>query len=142
MLFFGLLYIITNIISASGRPNVSLVIGAVTLAASAALNALLIPVYGLTGGAIGTTASMFLGVLIGGGYLLVKFGALMPGLSFLRIAACSALIYLGSLAVSPESKLMILVKLALLSLVYLAGLVISREIGRDDLTAIRKILKK
>jgi hypothetical protein len=37
---------------------------------------------------------------------------------------------------------MILVKLALLSLAYLLGLVISREIGRDDLTAIRKILKK
>jgi stage V sporulation protein B len=142
MLLFGLLYIITTIISASGRPNMSLLIGGVTLTASAALNAMLIPAYGLKGAAIGTTASMFLGVMMGGGYLLSKFGVLMPGLSFLRIAACAGLIYVASFAVSPTSKVMIMIKLAVLSLIYLIGLVISREIGGGDVAAFKRVLKK
>jgi stage V sporulation protein B len=142
MLFFGLLYVITTIISASGRPNVSLLVGAATLVVSVALNAILIPAYGLTGAAIGTTASMFLGVVMGGGYLLAKYGALMPRLSLLRIAACAALIYLASFMFTPASKLMIIIKLALLSLVYVIALVASRELGRDDLAAMKKVLKK
>jgi O-antigen/teichoic acid export membrane protein len=120
----------------------SLLIGGVTLTASAALNAMLIPAYGLKGAAIGTTASMFLGVMMGGGYLLSKFGVLMPGLSFLRIAACAGLIYVASFAVSPTSKVMIMIKLAVLSLIYLIGLVISREIGGGDVAAFKRVLKK
>ncbi|HXG66156.1 MAG TPA: oligosaccharide flippase family protein, partial [Blastocatellia bacterium] len=54
MLLFGMLHVATTIISASGRPVASLIVGALTLAASAALNAMLIPRYGLVGAAIGT----------------------------------------------------------------------------------------
>ena len=142
MLFFGLLYVITTIISAAGRPNVSLLVGAVTLTLSVALNAALIPAYGLTGAAIATTASMFVGVMIGGGYLLTKYGALMRPLSLMRIASCAGLIYFASLLIAPASKLMILVKLALLSVVYLIALVVSRELGRDDVGMLKKVLKK
>lgn len=142
MLLFGLLYVITTIISASGRPNISLVIGVATLAISVALNLALIPAYGLTGAATGTTASIFLGVALGGGYLLAKYGALMSRLSLLRIAGCAGLIYFGSLLIAPASKLMIVTKLALLSLVYFVALVVSRELGSGDLSAAKRVLKK
>ena len=58
MLFFGLLYIVTTIISASGYPGVSLLLGVLTLVTSTALNALLIPSQGLIGAATATTVSM------------------------------------------------------------------------------------
>lgn len=142
MLFFGLIYVITTIITASGRPTVSLIIGVVTLAANAGLNALLIPTYGIRGAAIGTTASMFLGTFIGGGYLIAKFGALMPVISLLRIVLCSGLIYAASIAFTPESKVLIVGKLAVLCLVYVVALIVVREIGRDDLASVKKVFKK
>src|SRR6185369_4151006 len=63
MLFFGLLYVLTTIISASGHPRVSLLVGVVTLGASVVLNAVLIPRFGLVGAASATTVSMLVGVL-------------------------------------------------------------------------------
>src|SRR5256714_8818444 len=87
MLAFGMIYVLTTIISASGRPAVSLVIGVVTLAASAALNAALIPRLGLTGAGLATALAMFTGAGISIGYLLRRFGALMPKLSLARIVA-------------------------------------------------------
>jgi stage V sporulation protein B len=142
MLFFGLIYVMTTIITASGRPTVSLIIGVLTLATSAGLNALLIPAHGIKGAAIGMSASMLLGAMIGGGYLLAKFGALMPVVSILRIAFCSGLIYAASLAYTPESKVMIVGKLAALCLAYVIALVVVREIGPDDLADVKKVLKK
>ena len=142
MLFFGLIYVMTTIISASGRPGVSLVIGLITLTASAALNAFLIPRYGLTGGAIGTTAAMFIGAALGGGYLLKTFSALLPVRSLARIAGCAALVYAASIAFTPVSKPLIIIKLALLGVAYLLALVVSRELGRDDLAAIQSVVKK
>ncbi|MFP5263958.1 MAG: lipopolysaccharide biosynthesis protein [Blastocatellia bacterium] len=142
MLFFGLLYVITTIISAGGRPSMSLATAAVTLVISIALNAALIPAYGLTGAATATTASMFSGVVMGGGYVLAKYGALMPRMSLLRIATCAGLVYLASPLFTPASKLMIIAKLVLLSLVYCVALVATGEVGRGDLAAVKRVLKK
>jgi stage V sporulation protein B len=141
MLLFGLLYILTTIISASGRPAASLMIGAVTLASSAGLNAALIPLYGLTGGAIATTAAMLLGVVIAGGYLRAKFGALIPMKSALRITASAGLVYALSVLFAPESKAIVLAQLVLLSVVYVAALIISREVGREDLASLKRVIK-
>ncbi len=142
MLFFGLIYVMTTIITASGRPTVSLIIGAVTLATSAGLNTLLIPDHGIKGAAIGMSASMLLGAMISGVYLTAKFGALMPVTSLLRIAFCSGLIYAASIAFTPESKVLIVGKLVALCIVYVIALVVVREIGRDDLADVKKVLKR
>lgn len=141
MLFFGLLYVITTIISASGRPAVSLLIGGLTLASSALLNALLIPRFGLAGAATGTTAAMAVGVMAGGVYLLRKFGAFMPVSALARIAASASVVGLLSLVIVTQSKVMILAQLVALSLVYVAALLLTRELGREDLAALRKVIK-
>ena len=142
MLAFGLIYVLTTIISASGRPTVSLMIGIVTLVASAALNALLIPRLGLTGAGLATTLAMFAGAGVGGAYLLTKFGALIPPLSLARIVACSAAVYALSLAYAPASKVLIVAKLAVLGLLYVVALIVSREVGRDELRLIRRVVQK
>jgi stage V sporulation protein B len=142
MLFFGLIYVITTIISASGRPKVSLAVGAVTLGLSAALNYLLIPAYGLVGAATGTTVSMAAGAIAGGGYLVARFGALVPLASVARIAICAGVVYGASLAINFDSKLLIVAQLAALSAVYFILLVITREIGRKDLESVKRIIKR
>lgn len=142
MLLFGMLYVLTTIISASGQPKISLMIGAITLAVSATSNYLLIPAYGLTGAGAATTAAMLVGVIIASVYLLVKFKVLMPLMSAVRILGCAALVYAASLSFPTTSKIEIVGKLAALGLLYVVALVISRELGRDDLSALQRILKK
>jgi O-antigen/teichoic acid export membrane protein len=141
MLLFGMLYVLTTIISASGRPKVSLMIGAVTLSVSGVLNYLLIPAFGLTGAGAATTIAMLVGVLIGSAYLLMRFKSLMPVNSLIRISACAALTYGASLAFSSEAKFFIIVKLAALGILYLAALIVSRELGREDLRALKRVIK-
>jgi O-antigen/teichoic acid export membrane protein len=142
MLFFGLLYVITTIISASGKPKVSLMIGALTLSASATLNYLLIPIYGLTGAGTATSIAMLMGVIVGSVYLLTKFNTLMPLISFLRISGCAALIYAASFGFSTNVKILIILKLAVLGVLYIAALVLSRELGREDFLALKRVIKK
>lgn len=142
MLAFGLVYVLTTIISASGRPMVSLMVGVVTLAASAGLNALLIPRLGLAGAGLATTLDMFIGAGIGAGYLLARFGALIPAYSLARIIGCSAVIYALSLCYAPASKVMIVAKLAALGVLYIVLLIASREIGREELRLVQRVIKK
>ncbi len=141
MLLFGLLYVLTTIISASGRPAVSVLLAALTLVASAALNAVLIPAYGLRGAAIATTAAMLLGTVVGSIYLISKFGSIIPMLSVLRIAASAGVVYLASRAYSSTSKPVILIELVVLSLIYVGALLLTRELGPDDLASVKKIVK-
>ncbi|HXU36188.1 MAG TPA: oligosaccharide flippase family protein [Blastocatellia bacterium] len=141
MLFFGLLYVLTTIISASGHPRVSLLVGVVTLGASVVLNAVLIPRFGLVGAASATTVSMLVGVLAACAYLGKEFGALMPLWSAVRIAICAGAIYGASLLFFTSSKLLIIAKLVALSVLYLVALIISREVGRDDLRMIRRVIR-
>ena len=141
MLFFGLLYIVTTIISASGHPGVSLLLGVITLVTSTALNALLIPPQGLIGAAIATTVSMLVGTVLACAYLWRRFGTLMSFTSALRIAACSGVVYGASLLFSPASKVLVIAQLIALSVAYAIVLVFSGELGRSDLKLIARVAR-
>lgn len=142
MLLFGLLYVLTTIISASGNPKMSLMVGLLTLSASALLNYFLIPPYGLRGAATATTISMFMGVAAASVYLFVKYNTLMRPVSLLRIAGCAGLVYALSKLFSTSSKPLIIAQLAALSLVYVAALFVTKELGREDLVAIKKVIRQ
>ena len=141
MLFFGLLYVITTIISASGQPRVSLLVGVITLILSTALNAALIPSYGLAGAATATTVSMLAGTILACAYLWRRFRTLMSMASVVRIAVCAGAIYAASLLFSPASKGLIVAQLIALSVVYLIALIVSGELGRDDLKLIARMVR-
>ncbi|HJQ68010.1 MAG TPA: oligosaccharide flippase family protein [Blastocatellia bacterium] len=142
MLLFGLLYVLTTIISASGQPKVSLFTGLSALVASAMLNYLLIPPYGLKGAATATTAAMLIGVVAASVYLLSKYRVLIRPVSALRIAGCAGLVYALSIFYAPSSKVLIVAQLVVLSILYLALLLFTRELGRADLAAIRRVLRR
>jgi stage V sporulation protein B len=141
MLFFGLIFILTTIISASGRPVVSLTVGLTALVASVALNALLVPWLGIEGAAIATTASMAIGAIAGGGYLLMKFGMLLPLKSVARIAVSASALYAASALIVVTSKVLILLQIALLPLVYICLLIATGELNRTDLARVKSVIK-
>jgi len=141
MLFFGLLYIVTTIISASGQPGVSLLLGVITLVTSTALNALLIPSQGLVGAAAATTISMLVGTVLACAYLWRRFRTLMTFTSTLRIAACAGVVYGASLLFSPASKVLVIAQLIGLSVTYVIVLVLSGELGRNDLRLIARVAR-
>lgn len=74
MLFFGMLFILTTIISSSGRPKISMIISSLSLIFTIVLDVLLIPRYGMMGAAWGTSLGILLGVIGAGGYILATFG--------------------------------------------------------------------
>ncbi|HXI93417.1 MAG TPA: oligosaccharide flippase family protein [Blastocatellia bacterium] len=141
MLFFGLLYIVTTIISASGQPGVSLLLGVITLVTSTALNALLIPSLGLVGAATATTISMLVGTVLACAYLWRRFRTLVSFTSTLRIAACAGVVYCASLLFSPASKVLVIAQLIGLSVTYVIVLVLSGEFGRSDLRLIARVAR-
>jgi len=139
MLFFGLIYILTTVISASGRPSVSLLVGVVTLTTTTLLNVFLIPVLGLKGAAISTTISMLVGAVIGSSYLWSKFRTLLPLMTAVRIVACVGVTYAVSLLLIPSSKILVIVNLIILSLIYIIALIVSGELGRADLRLLMRV---
>lgn len=142
MLLFGLLQVFTTIISASGRPLVSLMVGLMTLALSAALNSALIPRYGIAGASAATAASMLFGALASGSYLWRSFGGFISPASLLRIAACCAAIYAASWLIGPVPKPLVPAKFISLGLAYLIALALAREIGRKELEIMKRIIKR
>jgi stage V sporulation protein B len=142
MLAFGLVHVLTTIITASGRPRVSLTIGFATLGVSAGLNAVLIPRYGIAGAAAGTTIAMFIGAGSCSGYLLAKFGALVRPASVLRIALASGALYAVSILISAGSRIFIAAELVALGAGYVVLLFALGELGRDDIRLIRRVLGK
>lgn len=140
MLFFGFLYVLTTIISASGRPIVSVVIAGITLVTSAILNALLIPPYGLVGAAVATTVSMLMASAVALAYVGARFGALISIASTARIIGSAGVIYIASRVIVPTSKVMVVGQLAALGTCYCALLILTREIGRKDLRMIARVI--
>jgi stage V sporulation protein B len=142
MLSFGLFYILTTVISASGRPSTSLLLGTITLLTTTLLNFLLIPALGLKGAAIATTVSMSVGAGLGCIYLWSKFRTLLPLLTAVRIAACVGLTYAVSLFLLPASRFLVIVNLILLSGIFVIALIVSGELGRADLRLVARVARR
>jgi O-antigen/teichoic acid export membrane protein len=143
MLCFGLIYILTTIISGSGRPRVSLMIGLGTLMAAGVLNSMLVPRYGLWGAAVGTSVAMGAGALIAGLYVFRAFGACVNLRSAASISIAAAVAYQIAL-IFPAGDLFnpigLIFKLISQVVIYLTVLILLREIGRREIDQIRKII--
>ena len=74
IVFFSLLFINATIISGSGRPAHSFLIGLGTWIVDVALNCALIPRYGMMGAALSTTLAMLLGLVVSAIYVRRRFG--------------------------------------------------------------------
>jgi stage V sporulation protein B len=88
--------------------------------------------------AAATSAAMALGAGASGWLLWQRFGAFLPPVSLVRVAAATAAaIGLGRVLV-PHGKVMAVVHAGLAAVVYLAVIWVTGELGRADLAALRR----
>lgn len=151
LMFFGLIYILTTIVSSSGKPRVSLIIGIITLACSISLNILLIPSYKIVGAASATTIAMFLGVVVATIYIHLTFKACFNLKSVASTATAVTCIYLVNNFI-PDILLNIFVgktnliinlmfHVGIQTFVYLIVLIIAKELTKTEFYLLHKVLK-
>ncbi len=141
IVFFSLLLISATIISGSGKPLHSVIIGFGTWMLNFYLNCKLIPEFSMLGAATATTTSMFVGLCVAWIYLRLRFGACLPIFSALRITAAAGFIYLLSIFV-PATGLYLIGKFVVLGVVYILVLFGLRELGSDDLRRIKVVVSR
>lgn len=144
ILIFGLTFlclfiILTTVITASGKPRVSLLMVLILLAINILLNTTLVPIYGLIGAAAATAITGLLGVIIAGIYVYRHFHTLTNPFSLFRIVGASSVIYLCA-RVFPVSGMPLLAYYVALLAIYFVLLFIFREIKKEDIHVVRGIL--
>jgi stage V sporulation protein B len=128
---FALLTMVATIINSAGRPGISLGITGGTVAAQAMLARLLIPMDGIVGGAIASSAAYLLGLAVATTYLVSRFGNVLPWASFGRIAVAAALVVAAAQTVLRSTP--VLIAAPLLGASYLLVLILLREWTAADL---------
>lgn len=136
---FTILSILTTVITASGRPRVSLLIALLLVPLTIVLNSLLIPRYQLEGAALATTLTSLIGLSLASTYVLSRFKALVQTRSVIKIAVASLAIYIVALRLSFPAHFLPLLYPLLLAL-YLLLLVMMKELNRADLETLKRII--
>ena len=143
----ALLSIAGSMVTASGRPDVAVVLVAVTLAAGTALAFTLVPRAAagpamLSASALATAAGMLVGFIVAAGYLRRRFGSGLPLFSVLRVLLAVALA-VGAARLLPGSGVGVgLAAMLLAGLVFAGTLLVAREFGPTDREKLLKILRR
>jgi stage V sporulation protein B len=136
-----------SIINASGRPRWAVVCLLATVATSATVAFVLVPGAQPGGGMMMAQAKAvaigdFVGLALALVYLRRTFAAGPPLASVLRVFAAIAIAVVAARIFPASGKLIGMVTLAVVGLVYLAALIILRELGPADLAKLKKILRR
>jgi stage V sporulation protein B len=143
----ALLSVSGSIINASGRPEVAAALVATTVLSGGATAALLVPRAApgpqmLFAAAVANAAGVAVGLLCTIIYLRRRFSAGPPLLTVLRVGvAAAAAITVGRL-VPGTGKLVGLLVLGVVALVFVAVLLLVRELGPADTAKLRKVLRR
>lgn len=135
----ALLFVLTTILTAGGRPWLSFSLMGAALFLDAALNRFLIPGSGLTGAALATTAASLAGMALAGAGVFKHFHALIRLRSALKILLASGLLFLSIRLIQPVGWTIVPVFISLL-IGYLFFLLLIREIDRSDWRMIKSLL--
>jgi stage V sporulation protein B len=144
---FSVLAINGTILNGAGFSKPAIAVAAVTLALSIAGNWIAIPIgaeHGqvLTAAATASGIAMVFGAVASGLVLRRKLGAFVPLLSVVRIAIATGVAMAVGRVLPLHGKLMTLVEAAIVGVTFLVVLVVTRELGKRDLQAIKAIRKK
>jgi stage V sporulation protein B len=141
---FSIFAIAGTILNGAGLTREAIISAAVTLAFAAVGNAIVIPMCDpgrevLLAAATTTAASMVIGACLSGWFLWRKLGAFLPVASVVRVGIAIAVAMVVGRLIPFRSPLMTLVEAAIVGLAYVATLIITRELGRADLSAITAV---
>jgi O-antigen/teichoic acid export membrane protein len=144
---FSVFAIAGTILNGAGMSRVAISVAASTLVLAAVGNFIAIPRVVESGrvleaAAAVTGTSMLVGAIAGGLMLRKRLGAFLPLLSAVRIAiATAAALAVGQL-IPLHGKLMTLVEGCIVALSFVVTLVVTGELGKRDLEAIKAVRKK
>jgi len=139
--FLTIFSLLSSVIAGSGKPKIPMIIIIISTIVSLMLNIFLVPLYGLNGAAIATTAACLLGLIISGFLVFKKFNALMDLKSFLKILVGSLIIsFLGKIWAS--EGFLLIAEYIVLFLIYFAALFLFKEIKKTDIEMIKNIILK
>lgn len=144
VLIFGLaslsvFLVLTHVIMGAGKPNIALGVAMFLVIVDIALNVVLIPRYDLMGAAWATTIASLAGMSIAAIYVFRRFKALIAVKSFVRICLASLVVYAIALQFSLSPSFLPLVYVGLFA-VYLGLLVLMRELNKEDVAALKRII--
>lgn len=138
---FTLFYMCITLISASGRPRISVLIGAVVLVIEIIGCKILIPKYSGIGAAMSMTIATLIGLLVAGGFVYRVLGALFEWRCVVRVMLVSGLVFWISTQF-PVTGLKLIGKDIVLALVYAGLLLVVREITKQELTPLMNFLSR
>lgn len=141
---FSVFAIAGTILNGAGKTLPAVVTAALTLAVAAIGNIIAIPIAAEHGNvllvaALVTTGAMGVGAIASGWVLRRRFGAFLPLASVVRVALATAAALAVGRALPLHGKLMTLVEAVVVGATFLIVLVITRELGRGDLEAIKAV---
>ena len=144
---FSLFAIAGTILNGAGLTRHAIAVAAITLVVAAASNLIVIPMFTpgrslLLACSAATAGSMALGAAAGGFVLYRKLGAFLPLASLVRVTLAGAAAILVGRVIPLTTPLGTLVEAAAVGLVFLVALVVTRELGRDDLAALTKVFRR
>jgi Na+-driven multidrug efflux pump len=100
------------------------------------LNLTLIPIMGIDGAAWAATVTNIVGGALAGGYIYIRFNALVNFASVARILLSSIIIYLIAVFY-PAKGFMLFANYMILSVVFFFLLILFKEITREDISAVK-----
>jgi stage V sporulation protein B len=144
---FSLFAIAGTILNGAGLTRHAIGVALLTLVAAAAANLIIIPMFTpgrslLLACGAATAGAMALGAAAGGYVLHRKLGAFLPIVSLVRVMLAAAAAGAVGRVVPLSTPLATLIEAAVVALVFLAALVLTRELGRDDLAALTRVVRK
>jgi stage V sporulation protein B len=144
---FSIFAIVGTILNGAGKTAPAVVTAAVTLAIAGVGNYIAIPIAAEHGdvlhvAALVTSGSMVIGACLSGWMLHRQLGAFLPIASVVRIAIATGAALVVGRVLPLHGKLMTLVEAAAVGATFLIVLVITRELGKRDLDAIKAVRRK
>ena len=144
---FSIFAIAGTILNGAGKTFPAVVTAAITLAVAGIGNYIAIPIAAEHGdvllvAAVVTSGAMGVGAIASGWALRKELGAFLPVASVVRVAIATIAAIAVGRALPLHGKLLTLVEAVVVGATFLIVLVITRELGRGDLEAIKAVRRK
>ncbi|HVV87427.1 MAG TPA: oligosaccharide flippase family protein, partial [Kofleriaceae bacterium] len=144
---FSVFAIAGTVLNGAGYTREAIISAAVTLVCAVVGNLIVIPQFApgrevLLAAATTTGVSMVIGAAVGGFFLHRRLGAFLPLATLLRVAVALAAAMAVGRVIPWTKPLATLVEAGVVAAVFLAVLVVTRELGKADLALIRSVRAK
>jgi O-antigen/teichoic acid export membrane protein len=139
--FLTIYYVFCFVMSGAGKVKIPMVLSSVGLVINTILNYIFIKRYGITGSAIATSITSAFITFIMLYYIWKDFGVTIKIKSFLKMAAAGAIMYAASFLFN-RGELIFILWSAILFALYLFILYLLKEIKKDDIAVIQKLVSR